>query len=400
VPAPARRLLGSALARLRADGVLSLQVLKTAVATGLAYQLGRLTGSPFPVFAALAALLVVQVTVYESVSRGLQRIAGVVLGVVVAFGLAQLLGLHAWTVGLVVLLGIVVARVLHVGEGGGVQVPVSGLLVLTVGSTVGSTTGSYALDRIVETVLGAAVGIVVNVVLAPPTRTRDAGRRVLALAEAQAAVLRSAGAGLAAQDWGSRAPGWLEEARSHDAVLTAARAAVEQGETSLRYNPRGQRLAPAAVRRRVALQALEHVAVQVRGVARTLVDSVGESMPVLSRAALGQALGDAGAALTAYGAVAAEPTAHSDSPQAASLRAALATARTSVAAAVAAARQLPGWAEGAWLSQGSILTDLDRLLGELDGRSQAALLQARLEPRQRRSAAARGRVSRGRRPRG
>lgn len=374
------------LRRLRADGALSLQVAKTALATALGYQLGTVTHSPFPVFAALAALLVVQVTVYDSVTRGLQRIVGVVLGVLVAFAVARVFGLHAWTVGVVVLLAIALGRVLHLGEGGAVQVPVSALLVLTVGST-----SRYAVDRVVESVLGAAVGIVVNVVLAPPTRTRDAGQRVLDLARAQAAVLADAGAGLARDRWEDAAQGWLDAARRLDPLVRTTREAVERGRTSLRLNPRGQRLAPAAERRRVALQALEHAAVQVRGVARTLLDSAqdaelgasGQPTPGPAREALGAALRAVGGALTAYGEVAAEPAARETGEEAEALRDRLAEAHEAVDIAVEAARALPTWAQGTWLAHGSIITDLDRLLGELDGEAQAELLSARLDPRAR-----------------
>lgn len=271
------------------------------------------------------------------------------------------------------------AKLLRIGEGGAVQVPVSGLLVLTVGSS-----GDYALDRVVETVLGAAVGVLVNVALAPPTRTRDAGRHVLALARAEADVLRAAGQGLRADRWVEDAPAWLDDARHLDGVVAAARAAVDRGETSLRLNPRGHRLAGAALRRRVALGALEHVAVQVRGIARTLADSANDPAPQGAGLALGEAMTAAGAALSAYGEVAAEPAAHETSTEADELRSRLAAARVAVAGAVVAARSEPEWAEGAWLAHGSLLTDLDRLLGELDGQSQADLLGAQLGPRARR----------------
>jgi len=381
--------MSALLARLRADGVVSLQVLKTAVATALGFQAGALTHSPYPVFAALAAMLVVQVTVYDSVTRGLQRIAGVIVGVLMAFTFARLLGLHAWTVGLVVGVGIALGKALRVGEAGAVQVPVSGLLVLTVGST-----SSYAVDRVVETVLGAAVGIVVNLVLAPPTRTRDAGQRVLALADAEAGVLADVGSGLAQDDWGPQAQGWLDAARRLDALVEAAREAVERGETSLRLNPRGQRLVPAAARRRLALRALEHVAVQVRGVARTLVEAADDPAPRPARDALGAAAAAVASALQAYGAVAAEPEVSEASAETAVLRQRLDDARVAVTGAIGAARALPSWAEGAWLVHGSLLTDLDRLLGELDGRSQAELLRARLDPRARPRLPLRTRVSR------
>jgi len=75
---------------------------KTAVAAGLAWFVAaQVLGNPIPVFAPLAALLTVQATVWESVSRGAQRVAGVIVGVVVAFGFARVAGIHAWSIGVI-----------------------------------------------------------------------------------------------------------------------------------------------------------------------------------------------------------------------------------------------------------------------------------------------------------
>ncbi len=63
---------------------------KTAIAAGLAW-LAALAADPHsrPYFAPLAVLLVVQPTVYDSLSRAFQRVAGVVLGVVAALAVSH-----------------------------------------------------------------------------------------------------------------------------------------------------------------------------------------------------------------------------------------------------------------------------------------------------------------------
>lgn len=133
---------------------------------------------------------------------------------------------------------------------------------------------------------------------------------------------------------------------------------------------------------------------QVRGVARTLVEAADDPAPRPARDALGAAAAAVASALQAYGAVAAEPEVSEASAETAVLRQRLDDARVAVTGAIGAARALPSWAEGAWLVHGSLLTDLDRLLGELDGRSQAELLRARLDPRARPRLPLRTRVSR------
>lgn len=145
----------------------TLQAAKTAVAAGFAWFIAAdVLGNNIPVFAPLAALLTVQVTVWDSLARGLQRVLGVVVGVLVAYGFARLAGINAWSIGLVIFVSLLAGRVLRLGQQGSIQVPVSALLVLV----LGATTGGYAVDRVVDTVVGAATGILVNLVIVPPTQ--------------------------------------------------------------------------------------------------------------------------------------------------------------------------------------------------------------------------------------
>src|ERR1700742_4984697 len=71
---------------------------KTAVAAGLAW-VAALAADPHsrPYFAPLAVLLVVQPTVYDSLSRAFQRVAGVVVGVAAALTVSHFLALNAWS---------------------------------------------------------------------------------------------------------------------------------------------------------------------------------------------------------------------------------------------------------------------------------------------------------------
>ena len=65
-------------------GPAALQATKTAIAAGLSWFVAaNVLRNNLPVFAPLAALLTVQVTLWESVSRGLQRVVGVVVGVAI-----------------------------------------------------------------------------------------------------------------------------------------------------------------------------------------------------------------------------------------------------------------------------------------------------------------------------
>ena len=71
---------------------------KTAIAAGLAW-VAALAADPHsrPYFAPLAVLLVVQPTVYDSLSRAFQRVAGVVVGVAAALAVSHFLAPSAWS---------------------------------------------------------------------------------------------------------------------------------------------------------------------------------------------------------------------------------------------------------------------------------------------------------------
>ena len=107
---------------------------KAAVAAGLAW-VAALAADPHsrPYFAPLAVLLVVQPTVYDSLSRALQRVAGVVVGVAAALALSQFLTPSAWSIGIIIFAGLLLGWSARLGPQGAVQVPVSALLVVLVG---------------------------------------------------------------------------------------------------------------------------------------------------------------------------------------------------------------------------------------------------------------------------
>jgi uncharacterized membrane protein YgaE (UPF0421/DUF939 family) len=260
------------LARLRKQlswfGPAALQAAKTAIAAGFAWFIAAdVLGNTIPVFAPLAALLTVQVTVWDSVARGLQRVLGVVVGVLVAYGFARLAGINAWSIGLVIFVSLLAGRALRLGQQGSIQVPVSALLVLV----LGATTGGYAIDRVVDTVVGAATGILVNLVIVPPTQLNSARREVNAFAAAIATLLRGV-----AQSFllpGADRAAHLQQARRLSDATAAASLAVERSEAATRLNPTSRRDRPTVQRLQAAVKTLTLVERPVRGITRALADA-------------------------------------------------------------------------------------------------------------------------------
>ena len=202
-----------------------LQVAKSAVATVAAWLIaGALIPGPPPVFAAIAALLVVQPSLNQSLTKAIERSVGVIAGVVIASIFGIVFGTGTWVILLATVVALLVAWALKMTAGTANQVAISALLVLA----LGTATPSYALDRVLETIIGAVIGILVNLALVPPVAVAPARDAVTALGDEARELARTAGG--APSRRGSPLPslnGLLIQARLMKPMRDAADRAIE-----------------------------------------------------------------------------------------------------------------------------------------------------------------------------
>ncbi|MDF2738952.1 MAG: hypothetical protein K0S88_318 [Actinomycetia bacterium] len=365
----ARRADLGRLVRWRGDGSpLLLRTAKTTLAAVVSWELALLLpGSEPPVFAPLTAMLVTQVTLVQTITGSLQRVASVVAGVLLALGAADLLGLHWWSIGLVIFVSLALGQVLRLGPHR-MEVSISALLVLALGGTPG-----IARTRLLETLIGAGVGVVVNAVLVPPVYLQPAGEAIYELADDMARVLKGAAADLAEGWSGQDAYERLQEARELDGEVGEAREAVARAEDSLRLNPRRRLVGDPLDELREGMTTMEHSVILVRGICRSLVDldtiTGGRGPGPELRDALGRLLGEVAGAMRTFGELVASSVPGPPANQAPLLRA-LARARAGrdeLAKAMAAG---PREEPGAWQVHGHLLANIDRLLSELDPEGQ------------------------------
>jgi hypothetical protein len=294
-----------------------------------------------------------------------ERVGSVVAGVLVAGLLSKVFGLTWWSLGVVILVSLVIGLLLRLGDHT-LEVPISAMLVLAVAGQA----GTVAVDRVAETLIGAATGVVVSFLLRPPMYVQPAGDAIGQLAGEMAELLSSMGAELT-EGWSSgQALRWEDRARELDRPLRVARIALARGEESLRLNPRQRRVREGASSLRAALAALEHSAVQVRGVTLDLADLAeavearGQAEPELL-VALGALLVELGGGVAAFGQLVA-PEVAGPPREAVPLHIALEIARThrdvlAELMLVDARSDLE-----LWHIQGGLLANVDRLLREID----------------------------------
>jgi uncharacterized membrane protein YgaE (UPF0421/DUF939 family) len=252
-----------------------LQVLKTALSAVLAWTIAiTLLPQQLPVFAAVAALLVVQPSINQSFGKALERTLGVITGVIVATIIGLVFGDNAWIVLLAIVLSILLAWVLRLGPGAANQIPISAMLVLS----IGAATPDYSFARILETLIGAAVGLIVNALIVPPVLLAPAKQAVADLAIACADALDRLADALRSEQTGTSLTDLLTRARTLRPMRDKAAEAISQGQDSLMLNPRRSRHRDELEHQQALLERLQPIVTRTLGMTRTFHDHYDETL--------------------------------------------------------------------------------------------------------------------------
>jgi uncharacterized membrane protein YgaE (UPF0421/DUF939 family) len=341
----------------------AITIARLTVTAVVAFVLARvITGARVPILAPLTALLVVQVTLYHTLRTALQRVASVVAGVLVALALSTTLGFTWWSLGITIAAALTIGYLLRLGDSV-LEVPISAMLILSLPSETAVT------GRIFATLIGAATGLVSNLIVAPlhiqsaEEAIDDLGRRLADLLDRMADDL--------AEGMGpERTREWVARARVLTAELDHVEEALGRAEESVKLNPRSPLVVDPRVYLRRRLERLEHATLTIRGIARSLNDSVGisdELNPVRDLHAarpVAVVLRELAAALRAYGRLA-----HSKEVDRDALKtdvdqhlAGAAEQQREVADVMRADAAAPS---AGWPLRGELVTHLDRLRSDL-----------------------------------
>ncbi len=322
-----------------------------------------LTNAPRPVLAPLTALLVVQVSLYQTVRSAVTKVASVVAGVVLAVGLSAWVGFTWWSLGITVAMALVIGYALRLGDNI-LEVPISAMLILSVG------TSAAADSRIVETFVGAGAGLAAGFLLTSP-RVQPAEEAIAELCARMAGLLGGMATGLSAGSVPDAAADWLRQARSLGAEIRRVDEALRQAEDSVRLNPRSMRLPLATVSLRDSLETLEHETTAIRGLGRSLTDLSrlgGDDDPLQDpevRDRLAGVLWELSAAVRSYGNLATEHDLARHQVLESELEEDLAAARQQQDRLSELLGTDPAARPVGWPLRGELISHLDRLRNEL-----------------------------------
>jgi hypothetical protein len=292
----------------------------TATAT-FAYLLALIipAGTARPVLAPLTALLVLQASLYQTIHSAMRKVLSVTVGVLVAVGVAEFIGFSWWQLALVIAGALTIGRVLRLGDDL-LEVPISAMLIF---SSVG--THAAATGRVVDTLVGAAAGLAGGLIFAGRPRVQPARSAVGRVAGQVAGLLDRMASDLTGQpeqpqlddqdhDLTTEAAKWLVEARALRDEIERVDDKLREAAESARLNPRAlvrpsgeTPVTVTTVALRGGLEAFEHAALTLRGLARSVLDSAGiesEASPIRdreTRVQLASVLAKLGEAIRTYG---------------------------------------------------------------------------------------------------
>lgn len=213
------------------------QSLKAAGAAAAAWALtGWWWNAPMALMAPWTAVVLVQSTVYRSLRSGVQQLAVIAIGTVLAAGAANLTGNTMTAMVLVLPVAVLLGNYGRFGEHG-LYAPTTALFVLA----YGSYSGPDVLHRLFESAVGAVIGIAVNALILPPVHLRSVRDFLRRLPSESAELLYVVADGLREDHGREQADAWHDRARRLTAVLSDLRDARLWTRESYRLNP-GRRL--------------------------------------------------------------------------------------------------------------------------------------------------------------
>ncbi|MFJ8027123.1 aromatic acid exporter family protein [Streptomyces sp. NPDC096311] len=356
-----------------------VQSVRSAGAATVAYVIAlRLSPEPAPLTAPLTALLVVQVTLYATLTTGIRRVNSVVAGVVVAIAFSVLVGLTWWSLALLILASLAVGHLVRVSEFVP-EVAISAMLVLGV-----TRVGDTAWARVLETLIGAVVGLGCNLLFAPPVWVGAAGESIEDLARRVRRLMLRMGEEAAGRTPVEHATARLHEARRLDHDIVQVDAALRQAEDSLKLNPRVREGLLHRIVLRTGLDTLEICTVVLRVLARTLTDLAKERDPEplfepQVGATLEQLLSEVGDAVVSFAVLVTTHISQNAESAEARLAAELSTAtatRDKLAQLLLDEVQRDA---RQWQLHGAVLTEINRILDELDTEHRSRRLMEELD---------------------
>ncbi|MFD7665042.1 aromatic acid exporter family protein [Streptomyces sp. NPDC059788] len=216
---------------------------KSTLAATAAWVLSyNLLDAESPAFAPFSAVLIMQVTVYQSLLQSLRYVGAVAAGVAVQAVLGYLAGPDLLTFALVAVVALAIGRWPALGSQGS-QVATAAFFAFSTYISAPAGIGKIThLGQIILLVLiGCGVGVVVNVALVPPLRYRSAEHGIHTLARTLCDLVSDIYPAMREGEMDEeRISHWRGRAEQTGTLITQAENGLRTARESLYFNPRNR----------------------------------------------------------------------------------------------------------------------------------------------------------------
>lgn len=257
-----------------------LLALKAALAVGIAWLVAPLMPGvvdEYPYYAPLGALLSMHSTLKGSAKYGLQILAGLAMGILLAAVVLVIGAPNFVTISLVVAVAVLIGSMRWLGAPGQEYLPIAALFVLIVG---GQDASGYAIGYLVQMIVGIAVGLLVNLLVLPPLTFDSAVQKLARFRRSLARHLGDVGVALT-ESWPPTREDWASQNETLAAAAAEVRETIHLADDSRKGNPRARRHQRNLDADYEDLAALESVTFHIRDLTEVLAGAVwGKPFPV------------------------------------------------------------------------------------------------------------------------
>jgi hypothetical protein len=250
-----------------------LLALKAAIAVAIAWFVAPYmpgVAEDYPYYAPLGALVSMYPTLMGSIKAGLQTLAGLLIGVLLAGAVVVFVEPNLVTIPLVVGIAVLLSGIGALGYGRD-YVPMAALFVLIIG---GQNAEDYSIGYAVQMAVGVCCGLLVNALIWPPLNFSAAVLQLSRFRTMLASHLEGLAAALT-DEWPPEPEAWT---RYNSDISTAGhdvRQAVYNADESRKGNPRARRHRRDLGTDYQNLRALETVAFHVKDITDVLAGAGG-----------------------------------------------------------------------------------------------------------------------------
>jgi uncharacterized membrane protein YccC len=251
------------------------QLVKTIIATVSAWFVALLIfPHERPIFAAIAAIIIIQPSVNQSLGKAFERSTGVFIGVGLASVATIIFGPQPWLVLVAMVMAFVSGWVLKFTSTTASQIAISSMLVLA----LGAVTPERALSRIAETLIGACIALIVNMAVSPPIPVKPAREAIGQLGLHIATIFEDIGSGLRRSTSDVVLEDIYARARSLRFEYSEVEAKLARAQEALRFNLLKGKHQPELDAQAKTLLQLSILSTRVVGVARGVRDHYDQSV--------------------------------------------------------------------------------------------------------------------------